>query len=127
MRAFATSSQTNFDLRRVKEQSYLDMGLRFGPVSLSIFTIFLLCVLSLFYLTNTNSVAIKGYEFKELEQKIQSLRKENKKLQLESIELQSIQRIEKEAEKLKMEEINKVSYTSPKDGGSKSKVVISSN
>lgn len=75
---------------------------------------FLLVALAVFsgavYLFQVNSLAVKSYEIKELEDKIGELKKENKKMQIKEMELRSIYSIEKSAENFNLVNPKSVSY-----------------
>ena len=47
----------------------------------------------LFYVLQMNVSATKGYDIRELEQKITALQKDNRQLELEAMELQSVERL----------------------------------
>ena len=79
----------NFGKRRVFGR------IKTGPVLLGFVTICIVCLLSLLYLSQANGTALKGFEIRELEKRIEDLEENNKVLELETAELQSIQRIEK--------------------------------
>lgn len=68
--------------------------LKIGPVSLSFISIAILCVLALFYLSQTNQAAIKGYDIKKLEDKQAEIIAERENLEVEVASLQSINGIE---------------------------------
>lgn len=52
------------------------------------------------YLIQINSLSTKGYEIRQLEQKIKNLETQHKHLEVQSSNLQSITRIQQEAAKL---------------------------
>ena len=70
----------------------------------------LILAICLFYLWQTNSLATKGYQIKDLESRVSDLRKTNKQLQLQITELRSTERITKEVEALKMVAVARVEY-----------------
>lgn len=84
-----------------------------GPVSLCFVTIILLCCLSLFYLAQSNQTATKGYEIRELEDRLSSLEETNNKLELKAAELQSVKNVEEASKHLNMVPIEKVFYITP--------------
>jgi len=63
-----------------------------------------------FYLYQVNNIAIKGYEIREVENKIQDLEKENQKLKIKEVESKSMYNIEKATEDLNLVNSNNVSY-----------------
>ena len=83
-----------------------------GPVTLCFVTIILLCLVSLFYLTQANQIATTGYEIKDLEDKLNKLTEENHKLELRAAELQSVRNVEEGVKKLNMVPLQKVIYVS---------------
>jgi hypothetical protein len=68
-----------------------------GPILLAIVFIF-----GFFYSVQTNLNATKGYQIKELEKQLTGLAKENKKLRLSYIELQSMASIIDKSAKLNL-------------------------
>lgn len=86
--------------------------LRVGPVSLTFILISLLCILSLFYLIQSNQAATKGYEIRKLEEQQTQLLEETEKLKLQSAQLQSLKAIEGGTEELRMVPTKKVNYWS---------------
>lgn len=66
------------------------------------------------YLFQINSLGTRGYEIKQLEQKISVLQDANKELQVQSSSLSSITQIQKDAENLQMVPAGNVTYI--KDG-----------
>jgi len=77
----------------------------------SLFLVFaLILIICFFYLWQTNSLATKGYQIKDLQDRVSDLRKTNKHLQLEMTELRSTERITKEIEALKMVSVARVEY-----------------
>ncbi|MFA5029299.1 MAG: hypothetical protein WC518_00930 [Patescibacteria group bacterium] len=65
----------------------------FGWNKLSLVLVALTITIGLTYLFQTNATVADGYKIKGLEDKINSLKEENKKLNLKSIELQSMANI----------------------------------
>jgi len=75
--------------------------------------VFLALIISGFaYLALINSVSTRGFEIKSLEKKVESLRKENERLQMEAVELQSMNTIAAASKKLSLEPVEKVEYVS---------------
>ncbi|PIU01396.1 hypothetical protein COT68_03435 [bacterium (Candidatus Torokbacteria) CG09_land_8_20_14_0_10_42_11] len=98
------------EIQRGKRKKTLRRKVKIGPVALCFVTILLFCLVSLFYLTQGNQVATKGYEIKDLENKLNNLKEENRKLELEAAGLQSVRNVEEGAKKLNMVPIEKMSY-----------------
>jgi cell division protein FtsL len=63
-----------------------------------------------YYLFQVNTLAMKGYEIKDLENKISELEKENKKMQIKEMELKSMYSIERSAEGFNLVNPRNVSY-----------------
>jgi len=99
--------------KRGKRERVINRKLKVGPVSLCLITIVLLCLLSLFYLAQSNQTATKGYEIRELEDRLTALREENHKLELKAAELQSVRNVEEGVKHLNMVPIEKVIYITP--------------
>jgi len=66
------------------------------------------------YLYQVNNIAIKGYEIREVENKIQDLEKENQKLKIKEVESKSMYNIEKATEDLNLVNSTNVSYVEMK-------------
>lgn len=62
------------------------------------------------YLGIINTTAVKGYEVRQVEQKIDELRKENKQLQIQEAELNSFYNIKDNIGNLNMVEVKEVVY-----------------
>jgi len=75
-----------------------------------IFLFGLIITCSIFYLWQINGMATKGYQIKDLEDKVSELRQKNKKLELNITELRSTERITKGVETLKMVNVARVEY-----------------
>ena len=82
----------------------------------SLIMIGLAVVGSLSYLIIINRVATSGFEIKALEQKVETLKQTNRKLQLEATELQSLTKVESSAQALGLTEVAQVEYL-PTTGG----------
>lgn len=73
-------------------------------------TLILIGALSFFYLSQTNETVIRGYEIKDLEKRLEELKKEGHDLELKAAELESIERIREKTEKLNMIKIAGARY-----------------
>ena len=62
------------------------------------------------YLYQVNSIATKGYELREIENKIQESEKEINKLKIKEVELKSMYNIEKATEGLNLVTASEISY-----------------
>lgn len=67
------------------------------------------------YIFQINSLGTRGYEIRQMEQKIKVLQAENKALQIESSSLSSITTIQKDAETMNMVPANNVIYIKEAD------------
>ena len=67
-------------------------------------------VTGVFYLIQVNSLATKGYQIKDLDNKVAELKDMNKKLEVEVTELRSTARINHEIEKLNMVAVSRFEY-----------------
>ena len=103
----AVSSRV-FVLRKTKQNS-----MRAGKISLKTIAVLILggvVFAGAFYLYQVNNITIKGYEVKDVENRIQSLEKENQKLKIREVESKSMQNIEKSTESLDLVRSSTVSY-----------------
>lgn len=95
-------------------QTRIGMGekgsIRIGLASAGFLMIFLVIFSSAFYLFQVNDLAVKGYDIKELENKISELEKENKQMQIHEMELRSMYVIEKSAQDFNLVSPVNVSY-----------------
>ncbi len=103
-------------VKRGKRNCTIRRKVSVGPVALCFISIFILCLLSLFYLAQANQTATKGYEIRALEDQLETLREEQKKLELKAAELQSVRNVEEGSRQLNMVPVEKVVYLTP--GGS---------
>ena len=71
---------------------------------------FLICAIGLVYLAQINSLATRGFEIKDLEEKAAQLKDQNKQLELQISDLRSSTRVNEEIAKLKMEQVAYVEY-----------------
>ncbi len=74
---------------------------------LSFFLVAFVCVAATSYILQMTSVSTKGYEVERYEKKLEDLKRENQKLQIELADLNSIYKIEESSKRL--------SKVSPKD------------
>jgi cell division protein FtsL len=75
----------------------------------------MIAALGFVYLFQINSLGTRGYEIRQMEQKIKVLQAENKALQIQSSSLSSITQIQKSAESLQMVPANDVTYLKAAD------------
>jgi hypothetical protein len=72
-------------------------SIRIGLAGAGFLIIFFIILSSAFYLFQVNDLAVKGYDIRELENRIGELEKENKQMQIREMELRSMYVIEKSA------------------------------
>ncbi len=87
------------DKRKIKKSEKDDFGKK-GSIKISLvgtgfFVATFIISCSAFYLFQVNDLAIKGYAIRDLETKIANLEKDNKKMQIQEMELRSMYSIEK--------------------------------
>ena len=70
----------------------------------------IILVCGAFYLYQVNDLATKGYEIKDLEKRIDTLKKENEKNKIREVELKSMYNIEKTTENLDFVGSTDISY-----------------
>ena len=85
---------------------------RVGKVSLGFVTLVMFFVATLLFLSQSNKIAVKGYEISDLDQKVSELKENNEKLKLEAAKLQSISAAEEKIDKSGMVPINQINYVS---------------
>jgi hypothetical protein len=102
-------------LRSRRSMSYSSRELALGPVSLASMTIVLGFVLSLFYLSQSNRIATRGYALTGLTNEQSVLRAEHNRLEIEAARLQSIEGIKsKVAQDGSMVPVTQTSYLGEK-------------
>ncbi|MFC1721892.1 hypothetical protein ACFL0Z_03185 [Patescibacteria group bacterium] len=69
-------------------------NLQAGPVTLGYIVVFLIALISLFYLFQVISISAAGYEVSEIDEQMNELEKQNDNLHLEINEAGSLRRIE---------------------------------
>src|SRR3989344_5824814 len=79
---------------------------------LNIFLAALIVVLGVSYLIQTNALATKGYQIKELENKVSDLRQEKSDLELVALSLQSMGSIKNKVNSLEMVSAGEAGYLS---------------
>lgn len=79
-------------------------------ISLIFLLVVSICACGASYLYQVNDIATKGYEVRELENKIQDLNKENKKMEIKEVELRSMYNIEKSAQDLNLVNSGEITY-----------------
>jgi cell division protein FtsL len=79
-------------------------------LAINLAVVALIAICGFVYLFQVNALGTRGYEIRQLEQKIKVLQTENKGLQIQSSSLSSITQIQKEAEGLGMVPANNITY-----------------
>lgn len=79
-------------------------------ISLVFSIVVCVCISGAFYLYQVNDVATKGYEIRDLENRIQALSKESRKMEINEVELRSMYNIEKTSQDLNLVNSNEVTY-----------------
>lgn len=86
-----------------------------GFTKVKMAAIFLCLLVCVAYLGIINTTAVKGYEVRNVEERIEALRKENKQLQIEEAELNSFYNIKDNIGNLNMVETEDVVYIDDND------------
>ena len=81
---------------------------------LNLIIVILIVGIGIVYLLQMNHMSVKGYEIKDLENRIQDLEEYNKKLQLQIDEKQSLSYINDKLADLQMVDVGRVEYLSAK-------------
>lgn len=97
-------------LKRRKFNRNYKSSFRLGKYSVAFVVVSIVFVSSLLYLSQSNKMALRGYDIAELEQKKQELLQEKERLEIESSRLQSIQEIQGGIKDSGMVPINKINY-----------------
>ena len=87
-----------------------------GPMSLTVVTIVLLGIVSLFYLAQMFYTTTVGYKIAELEERRVELLEANQKLELQTADLKSYKTIREESVKLNMVPTKNMIYITPSTG-----------
>ncbi len=88
----------------------------FSFAKIKMLVVFLCFLVPAIYLGIINTSAVKGYEIKKVEQKIEELKKENKQLQIQEAELNSFYNIKDNIGNLNMVEVDEVVYIDDNEG-----------
>ena len=85
-------------------------NIKIGMAGVGFLMIFFVIFISAFYLFQVNNLAIKGYEVKDLENKISELEKNNKEMQIREMELRSMYAIETAAKNFDLLDSTNITY-----------------
>ncbi|MCK5413229.1 MAG: hypothetical protein KAI57_02530 [Candidatus Pacebacteria bacterium] len=77
---------------------------------LSVFLVFLICVIGLLYMSKTVSIATNGYDVKGFERQLGNLQRENQKMIIELADLKAIYNFESESSNLVAVENDNIEY-----------------
>lgn len=83
---------------------------KIGAISIRMVIFGLIILVGFVYLVQINRVSTGGFEIKELSQRMEELKKENKKLELEAAQLQSLKTIKAASEELELVGVSRVDY-----------------
>lgn len=83
---------------------------KMGRVTLSFVLATLISAMGIFYIFEVNNLATKGYEIRDLEKKLERLKKENEMLGIQAAELKSMYKIEEKTKELNMVVPKNVTY-----------------
>lgn len=98
------------DERRMRVKTGNKGSIKIGLASAGFLMIFFVIFMSAFYLFQVNNLAIKGYEVKDLENKISELKKNNKEMQIREMELRSMYAIETAAKNFNLLDSSNATY-----------------
>ncbi|MEI7425947.1 MAG: hypothetical protein WCK16_03440 [Candidatus Moraniibacteriota bacterium] len=85
-------------------------SIKISMVSAGFLMTFFIIFTSAFYLFQVNDLAVKGYDIRDLENKISELEKENKQMQVHEMELRSMYVIEKSVQSFNLVSPVNVTY-----------------
>lgn len=98
----------------VREGARIGMGekgnIKIGLANVGFLVAFFVIFSGAFYLFQVNDLAVKGYDIRDLENRISELDKENKQMQIREMELRSMYVIEKSAQEFNLVSPVNVSY-----------------
>jgi|SRR3989338_842273 len=81
-----------------------------GAVFLSLISLILIALFGFFYLSQTSTVATKGYEIKQLEKQLETAKESARDLKLEATELQSLKNLQEKVKQLNFVPTEKIQY-----------------
>jgi cell division protein FtsL len=108
MRDLSLAISQSLFAQKTKGESYTST-----PINLALLA--MIVTFGFLYLFQINSLGTRGYEIRQMEQKVKVLQAENKQLEVQRSSLSSITKIQQEAESLKMVPATNVKYI--KDAG----------
>jgi hypothetical protein len=72
--------------------------------------LFSIILMGLFYLIQTNSLVVGGLKITDFKKQIEEIKKENKQLEIEFLQLQATAKIKQAGEELKMVKVDNLKY-----------------
>jgi len=99
-----------------KEQKKRWYRVLMSPFFLSVLAIGVMVLAGATYLVETNTIAIQGYEIKELESTLMTLKEEKQMLEIQVSQLESLQNIEQQVNELGMLTNDHVEYIVDQSG-----------
>lgn len=83
-----------------KKRKTVSIKIRESESFLAVFAVLVVSVISFSYILQTNSIATKGYEVEEYEQKLEDLQNDFKNMKAAEAELRSMKQLDEEKSKL---------------------------
>jgi cell division protein FtsL len=102
-----------FHLSKKSKVSNSKMKLRVNAKLSNVVLVLLIVVFGLGYLIQINGMATKGYQIRDLEDRISELQQEKADLQLEALSLQSMGKVQEKVDNLGMVLANEAEYLMP--------------
>lgn len=99
--------------RKVQRRSKIFPVMKTNTRTLNIILVVVVAIFGISYLVQINSVATKGYQIEELENKITELKEEQADLELEALSLQSMGTVKEKVDELGLVAIGEADYLQP--------------
>lgn len=112
MARFLTLTKSNTRRRGIRKKA-LGGSVAPGPVTMVVGLVVLFCVLSMMFLVQVFQSSTTGYEVSALQDQIDDLKEDNKKLEIQAAELQSLDSIEKSVQEINMVPLDSIVYVEP--------------
>ncbi|HAI74244.1 MAG TPA: hypothetical protein DCS28_02530 [Candidatus Moranbacteria bacterium] len=103
-------SGKSLDEKRTRVKTENKGSIKISLVGAGFLVVLCIIFMTAFYLFQVNNLAIKGYEVKDLENKISELRKNNKEMQIREMELRSMYAIETAAKNFNLLDSTDITY-----------------
>lgn len=104
-----TRYTVNRERQRFQKESFWKK-FKIGSISIRMVIFGLIILVGFVYLIQINRVSTGGFEIKELKERTEQLRKENKKLELEAFQLRSLKTVKEASEELDLVGVSRVDY-----------------